>query len=170
MARSGGRGADQSPGAQVILKLELFQHTGTFKPRGRRPNNVMSLTPEARAKGIVAVSAGNHAIAAAYAAKTTGVSAKVVMIQTANPARVARAKALGAEVIMAGDEALQKPSPGPNRLPRTKAEPSFIPSKVAAQPRARAPSPLNCTNRPDRLTRSSCRWAAAACRAACQTR
>jgi threonine dehydratase len=96
--------ARTSPETQVILKLELFQHTGTFKPRGAL-NNVLSLSPEARAKGIVAVSAGNHAIAAAYAAKTTGVSAKVVMIQTANPARVARAKALGAEVIMAGDGA-----------------------------------------------------------------
>ncbi len=96
--------ARTSPETQVILKLELFQHTGTFKPRGAL-NNVLSLSPEARAKGIVAVSAGNHAIAAAYAAKTTGVSAKVVMIQTANPARIARAKALGAEVIIAGDGA-----------------------------------------------------------------
>ncbi len=93
-----------APGTEVILKLELFQHTGTFKPRGAL-NNVLALTPEQRAKGIVAVSAGNHAIAAAYAAKTLGVSAKVVMIKTANPARVARAEALGAEVIIAGDGA-----------------------------------------------------------------
>jgi threonine dehydratase len=96
--------ARTGPDTEVILKLELFQHTGTFKPRGAL-NNLLSLAPEARAKGIVAVSAGNHAIAAAYAAKTTGVSAKVVMIQTANPARIARAKALGAEVIIAGDGA-----------------------------------------------------------------
>jgi threonine dehydratase len=93
-----------APGTEVILKLELFQHTGTFKPRGAL-NNVLSLDPSMRERGIVAVSAGNHAIAAAYAAKTAGVSAKVVMIKTANPARIARAEALGAEVIIAGDGA-----------------------------------------------------------------
>ena len=53
--------------------------------------------------GITAVSAGNHAIAVAYAAKATGAHAKVVMISTANPLRIDACKALGAEVVMAGD-------------------------------------------------------------------
>jgi threonine dehydratase len=85
---------------EVILKLELFQHTGTFKPRGAL-NTMLGLEPGALAKGVAAVSAGNHAIATAYAAKALGVSAKVVMVATANPARIARAKAYGAEVLSA---------------------------------------------------------------------
>jgi threonine dehydratase len=102
--RGGEVEARTSSETEVILKLELFQQTGTFKARGAL-NNVMSLSPEQRAKGIVAVSAGNHAIAAAWAAKSLGVSAKVIMISTANAARIARAKALGAEVVIAGDGA-----------------------------------------------------------------
>jgi threonine dehydratase len=89
-------------GTDVAIKLELFQHTGSFKPRGAL-NVVRGLTDEQRARGITAVSAGNHAIAAAYAAAQFGASAKVVMIATASPVRVARARALGAEVIMAPD-------------------------------------------------------------------
>jgi threonine dehydratase len=88
--------------AEVTLKLELFQRTGSFKARGAL-TNVFALPAEALARGITAVSAGNHAIAAAYAAQVAGISAKVVMIQTANPLRVARAKEYGAEVILAGD-------------------------------------------------------------------
>ena len=87
-------------GTEAVLKLELFQLTGTFKARGAI-NSVQLLDDAARARGIVAVSAGNHAIAAAYAAQTLGATAKVVMIASANPARIARCKAYGAEVIMA---------------------------------------------------------------------
>src|ERR1700751_1375587 len=68
---------------QVILKLELFQHTGTFKARGA-VNTMLGLGPEALRRGVTAVSAGNHAIATAYAAKTLGASAKVVMMASAN--------------------------------------------------------------------------------------
>ncbi|MEM7519741.1 MAG: pyridoxal-phosphate dependent enzyme [Pseudomonadota bacterium] len=81
------------------LKLECFQHTGTFKARGAL-SNVLSLTDDERARGITAASAGNHAIAAAWAAQTAGISAKVVMQNTANPFRVARARSFGAEVVL----------------------------------------------------------------------
>lgn len=84
------------------LKLELFQRTGTFKARGA-VNNALVLEEDARRRGITAISAGNHAIAAAYAAACVGAHAKVVMIATANPARVAAARDLGAEVLMAPD-------------------------------------------------------------------
>jgi len=87
-------------GTEVVLKLELFQNTGTFKARGAI-TNVSTLSPEQLARGITAVSAGNHAIAAAYAAQQLGASAKVVMMGTANPARVARCEAYGAEVLKA---------------------------------------------------------------------
>ena len=86
------------PDTDVVLKLELFQYTGTFKPRGAI-TWLRSLAPDALARGITAVSAGNHAIAAAYAAHRLGTSAKVVMIASASPARVARCKAYGAEVL-----------------------------------------------------------------------
>jgi len=91
-----------APGTQVTLKLELFQRTGSFKPRGAL-TNVLALQPEALARGITAVSAGNHAIAAAFAARVAGTSAKVIMIRTANALRVARAREYGAEVMMAGN-------------------------------------------------------------------
>lgn len=86
-------------GGAVMLKLECFQHTGTFKARGAL-SNIRALTDDQRAKGITAASAGNHAIAAAWAARSAGVSAKVVMQDNANPFRVARARAEGAEVVL----------------------------------------------------------------------
>lgn len=87
------------PDASVSLKLELFQRTGTFKARGA-VNVMLGLTTEQRARGVTAVSAGNHAIATAYAARELGISAKVVMLSTANPARVERCRRLGAEVVI----------------------------------------------------------------------
>ena len=87
---------------ELHLKLELFQRTGTFKARGA-VNNALAISEEDRAKGITTISAGNHAIAAAYAAHCIGASAKVVMQASANPARIAAAKALGAEIVIAKD-------------------------------------------------------------------
>ena len=81
----------------VFLKLELFQHTGSFKARGAI-NNVLSLDTAALARGVTAISAGNHAIAVSYAAASLGTHAKVVMPQSANPARVEQCRAYGAEV------------------------------------------------------------------------
>ena len=87
---------------EVVLKLELFQHTGTFKPRGAL-TNMLSLSPAARAHGVTAVSAGNHAIATAYAAKILGASAKVVMMAAANPLRVDLCRRYGAEIVQVKD-------------------------------------------------------------------
>lgn len=86
-------------GGQVHMKLECFQHTGTFKARGA-VSVARTIPQDQRAAGITAASAGNHAIAAAWAARREGLSAKVVMQSTANPFRVARARAEGAEVIL----------------------------------------------------------------------
>lgn len=81
----------------LYLKLELFQHTGTFKPRGAL--TVMRHLDQATlAKGVTAVSAGNHAIAVAFAAHLLGTTAKVVMPKTASPFRVATCRNYGAEV------------------------------------------------------------------------
>jgi threonine dehydratase len=88
--------------ANLTLKLELFQRTGTFKLRAALLN-VLALGGPERQRGVTAVSAGNHAIAVACAAQRLGVSAKVVMLSTANPFRVAAAKAFGAEIVIAAD-------------------------------------------------------------------
>ena len=73
---------------EVILKEELFQRTGSFKPRGAL-TVMMDLPAEALARGVTCVSAGNHAMATAYAARVLGTTAKVVMPRKANPFRVA---------------------------------------------------------------------------------
>ena len=89
-------------GGSVFLKLELFQHAGSFKPRGALCV-MQTLSPEALARGVTAVSAGNHAMAVGYAARVLGTTAKVVMPKTANPARVAGCRAYGAEVVLVDD-------------------------------------------------------------------
>ena len=85
---------------EVYLKLELFQVTGTFKARGAL-NVMLNLSSDEKEHGVTAVSAGNHAIAVAYAAKVLGVSARVVMLESANQFRIDAAVRLGAEVEMA---------------------------------------------------------------------
>jgi threonine dehydratase len=85
---------------RIWAKLEFLQRTGTFKARGALAV-VSGLSEAQKKRGITAVSAGNHAIAAAYAAQIGGTSAKVVMIGSANPSRIAACKAMGAEVVMA---------------------------------------------------------------------
>jgi len=87
---------------QVFLKLELFQYTGTFKARGALLN-AMSLSDEQKRRGVTAVSAGNHAVAVAFAARNVDTTAKVVMPRTANPARMALCRAYGAEIILVDD-------------------------------------------------------------------
>jgi threonine dehydratase len=86
----------------VVLKLELFQHTGSFKARGALAN-MLDLDAAALACGVTAVSAGNHAIAVAFAAALLGTTAKVVMPRTASPLRIARCRSYGAEVILTDD-------------------------------------------------------------------
>ncbi|MEM0706536.1 pyridoxal-phosphate dependent enzyme [Enterobacter quasihormaechei] len=87
---------------RLFLKLECMQHTGTFKARGAL-SSVLSMAPESEKYGITAVSAGNHAIAAAWAARIKNLSAKVVMQSSANAYRIALAQSEGAEVILAED-------------------------------------------------------------------
>ncbi len=90
---------------EVHLKLELFQVTGTFKARGAL-NVMLNLSDSEKRCGVTAVSAGNHAIAVAYAAQVLDVSAKVVMLRSANQFRIDAALAYGAEVEMAENGAV----------------------------------------------------------------
>lgn len=91
-----------APGTRVVLKLELLQQAGSFKARGALLN-CLALDPAARRAGVTAVSAGNHAAAVAWAARTVGTPAKVVMPSNADPARVALCRSYGAEVTLAAD-------------------------------------------------------------------
>jgi threonine dehydratase len=78
---------------RVSAKLEFLQRTGTFKARGALAT-LRSLSEQQLVAGVTAVSAGNHAIATAFAAHTLGIKAKVVMIKTANSARIAACRSV----------------------------------------------------------------------------
>ena len=84
-------------GATAHLKAELFQRTGSFKPRGVL-NILGRLSPEERARGVIGVSAGNHAQALAYCAALEGLDCLVVMWQGASEAKLAATREYGAEV------------------------------------------------------------------------
>lgn len=86
-------------GAEIYLKLECMQHTGTFKARGAISVALQIPTDEVKF-GITAASAGNHAIASSWAARQIDTTAKVVMANTANPYRVEQAKRYGGEIIL----------------------------------------------------------------------
>jgi threonine dehydratase len=88
-------------GVRLFLKCENLQKTGSFKPRGAL-NKLSQLDDSARARGVVTVSAGNHAQALAWAAKSAGVKATVVMPTVASPAKVAACREYGAEVVLHG--------------------------------------------------------------------
>jgi threonine dehydratase len=85
-----------------VLKEELFQRTGSFKPRGAL-TVMQDLDAAALGRGVTAVSAGNHAMAVAYAARALGTTAHVVMPKTANPFRVEHCRRLGAHVELVDD-------------------------------------------------------------------
>ena len=84
-------------GPRVFLKAELFQRTGSFKPRGVL-NKLRSLTPEERANGVIGASAGNHAQALAYGAAVEGIDALLVMWSTASTAKIAATRGYGAQI------------------------------------------------------------------------
>jgi len=94
--------AGLAPGTRVSIKLEALQHTGSFKIRGALLA-LGALDDEALARGVTAVSAGNHAMAVAFAAAQHGSSAKVVMPSSADAGRIAGARRLGAEVVLVAD-------------------------------------------------------------------
>ncbi len=91
-------------GIRLYLKCESFQKTGSFKPRGGL-NKVLSLSDEEKARGLVTVSAGNHAQAVAWAARMAGASCAVVMPSDAPRSKIEAVKGYGAEVISHGDRA-----------------------------------------------------------------
>ena len=95
------RGGDFGIGdAAIVLKLELLQHSGSFKVRGAFTN---LLTRKIPSVGVVAASGGNHGVAVAYAAMRLGVPAKIFVPTTSSPAKIARIRACGADLAIVGD-------------------------------------------------------------------
>ena len=86
-------------GTHAYLKVEAFQRTGSFKPRGAL-NKVLHLSDAQKRAGLVAASAGNHAQAVAYAATSEGVKCTVVMPETAPYSKIEASQRYGADVIL----------------------------------------------------------------------
>lgn len=91
----------ESTGANVYLKLENLQLTGSFKERGAC-NRLLQLDADQRARGVVAASAGNHALGVAYHARALAIPTTIVMPRTSPLVKVARTRALGATVELRG--------------------------------------------------------------------
>ncbi|MGZ4334002.1 MAG: pyridoxal-phosphate dependent enzyme [Gaiellaceae bacterium] len=85
------------------LKCELFQRTGSFKARGAL-NKISNLTVEEKERGVIAISAGNHAQAVAYAAATEGIDALVVMWRGASEQKINATRSYGATVDLEADD------------------------------------------------------------------
>ena len=85
---------------RLALKLELLQHSGSFKARGAFANLLTRRVPEA---GVVAASGGNHGAAVAYAARTLKVPAKIFVPSVSSPAKIERIRAYGADLVIEGD-------------------------------------------------------------------
>ena len=92
-------------GAPIHLKLELFQKTGSFKPRGVL-NRLANLTDAERQRGLITLSAGNHAQAVAWAAREYGVKATVVMPVKATRAKVDATRGYGGDVVQTDGDLL----------------------------------------------------------------
>src|SRR6266513_2522662 len=94
----------EQTGANVHLKAELFQKTGSFKPRGVLAN-LAALTPEQRDGGVISISAGTHAQALAWGAAAAGIDALLVMWQGASEPKIAATRGDGLETgrALAGD-------------------------------------------------------------------
>ncbi len=93
-------------GCQVWIKAELFQKTGSFKPRGML-NHLLCMDPALLARGVITFSAGNAAQGLAYAARIAATHAVVAMPEWASPAKAAATRGYGAEVILHGANAAE---------------------------------------------------------------
>ena len=92
------------------MKLEFLQHVGSFKSRGVLLG-LMKLNDKDRRGGVIAFSAGNHALAVSWASKLIGLSAKVIMPRKADKFRVDGCRGFGAEILLVDDADRSRPTP-----------------------------------------------------------
>ena len=121
--------------ADVCFKAELFQRTGSFKVRGAL-NRLSQLTDEEKGRGVISISAGNHAQAVAWAAREEGIDALIVMWQGADALKVAATRGYGAAI----DQEAESPTTAFDRLDvllaetgRTLVHPFNDPGVIAGQ-------------------------------------
>ncbi len=93
-------------GIKLIFKLEMFQKTGSFKPRGVL-NNMHHLADEEKARGVISLSAGNHAQALAYAATASGIASTIVMPASAARTKVEATRGYGGEVVLTDGDLME---------------------------------------------------------------
>ena len=122
-------------GAGVRLKAELFQRTGSFKPRGVL-TNLAALSADEKARGVIGISAGNHAAALAYGAALEDISALLVMWQGASEQKIEATRAYGAHVDLAANgpgEAFDRLAELTFESARTLVHPFDSPATIAGQ-------------------------------------
>ena len=122
-------------GAGVRLKAELFQRTGSFKPRGVL-TNLAALSADEKARGVIGISAGNHAAALAYGAALEDISALLVMRQGASEQKIEATRAYGADVDLAANgpgEAFDRLAELTFESARTLVHPFDSPATIAGQ-------------------------------------
>ncbi len=94
-------------GLDIYFKLELMQKTGSFKARGAI-NKVLQLSDNERRKGVVAISAGNHAQATSWACSQFDIKSKIVMPHTASKSKIEATRSYGGEVILTKENMMDK--------------------------------------------------------------
>ena len=145
----------------VLLKREDLQPIFSFKIRGAY-NRIARLSPAERARGVIAASAGNHAQGVAFSARRLGMRAVIVMPRTTPEIKVEAVKALGAEVVLAGDRYAEAQQHCERARRRRAAWCSSIPSTIRWSSPARARSRVEMLRQsPESRRRSSCPSAAA---------
>ena len=129
------RTLSERAGAPVMLKAELLQRTGSFKPRGVF-TRLDTLSAEERRRGVISISAGNHAQALAYACASEGIDALIVMWQGASSLKLAAARGYGAAVDLESantDEAFARLAALMAQTGRTLVHPFDDPAVIAGQ-------------------------------------
>ena len=146
-------------GAPLYLKLESWQKTGSFKPRGVL-NKIAALSQAERERGLVTASAGNHAQALAWAAGAEGIACTVVMPETAPAAKLAATQGYGGTIVLE-PSTLTVFTRARRRWPPNMATPLFRRLMTQQSSRARARSAWKFWMISPMLARSSCRSAGA---------
>ena len=146
-------------GAEVFVKYENLQATSSFKERGALVK-LLSLSPEERARGVVAMSAGNHAQAVAYHAQRLGIPATIVMPRPTPFVKIAATRGFGAEVILEGQTLVEAQALA-RRSSSAPAPRSSIPMTTRTSSAARARSRSKSWRTDLGSTRCWCRSAAA---------
>ena len=143
--------------ADVVLKLELLQHAGSFKTRGAFNNLLSERVPPA---GVIAASGGNHGVAVAFAAQRLGQVAEIFVPMISSPVKIDRIRKYGAKVTIVGANYAEALEAGLARATETGARSSM--HMISARPsRAQEPSRWNSRHNRTGWTASWCRSGAA---------